>query len=181
MDDEQLNQATEASASSGAMGEADDSALTSIAGDETVAVQIAPTTVAMPEVVRALRHRDFRFFWFGNFLSNVGTWMQNVAEGWLVLQLAPNNAAFWLGVLGFATTAPMMIFALIGGVIADRVNRRKLMMTTQIAMMTLAGTPNAMVVIKLPPSVELFAAPGPNTPSTSPLPKRSLLGELCTA
>jgi MFS family permease len=66
--------------------------------------------------------------------------MQNVAEGWLVLQLAPNNAAFWLGVLGFATTAPMMVFALIGGVIADRVNRRKLMMTTQIAMMTLAFT-----------------------------------------
>lgn len=122
------------------MGDADDSALTSIAGDETVAVQIAPTTVAMPEVVRALRHRDFRFFWFGNFLSNVGTWMQNVAEGWLVLQLAPNNPAFWLGVLGFATTAPMMVFALIGGVIADRVNRRKLMMATQIAMMMLAFT-----------------------------------------
>lgn len=122
------------------MGEADDSALTSIAGDETVAVQIAPTTVAMPEVVRALRHRDFRLFWFGNFLSNVGTWMQNVAEGWLVLQLAPNNSAFWLGVLGFATTAPMMVFALIGGVIADRVNRRKLMMATQISMMTIAFT-----------------------------------------
>lgn len=140
MDDKQLNQAAEISSSSGAMGEADDSALTSIAGDETVAVQIAPTTVAMPEVVRALRHRDFRLFWFGNFLSNVGTWMQNVAEGWLVLQLAPNNSAFWLGVLGFATTAPMMVFALIGGVIADRVNRRKLMMATQISMMTLAFT-----------------------------------------
>ena len=51
----------------------------------------------------------------------------------------------------------------------------------RIAMITLAGTPNAMVVIKLPPSVELLAAPGPNTPSTAPLPKRSLFGELCTA
>jgi len=119
-------------------GDADDSALTSIAGDEAVAVQVAPTTVAMPEVVRALRHRDFRYFWFGNFLSNVGTWMQNVAEGWLVLQLAPGNPAFWLGVLGFATTAPMMVFALIGGVIADRVNRRKLMMVTQSSMMLFA-------------------------------------------
>ena len=48
-------------------------------------------------------------------------------------------------------------------------------------MMTLAGTPKAMVVIKLPPRVELFAAPGPKTPRTSPLPNRSLLGELCTA
>src|SRR5512142_1164337 len=130
MDDEQVK--------TGAMGEADDSALTSIAGDETVAVQVAPTTVAMPEVVRALRHRDFRLFWFGNFLSNVGTWMQNVAESWLVLRLAPNNSAFWLGVLGFAATAPMMVFALIGGVIADRVNRRKLMMWTQSSMMVIA-------------------------------------------
>ena len=50
-----------------------------------------------------------------------------------------------------------------------------------IIMITLAGTPNAMVVIKLPPKVELLAAPGPSTPRTSPLPKRSLLGELCTA
>ncbi len=121
-------------------GETDDSALTSIAGDETVAVQIAPTTVAMPAVVRALRHRDFRYFWFGNFLSNVGTWMQNVAEGWLVMQLAKDKPEFWLGVLGFATTAPMMVFALIGGVIADRVNRRKLMMITQTSMMVFAFT-----------------------------------------
>jgi hypothetical protein len=51
----------------------------------------------------------------------------------------------------------------------------------RIAMTTLAGTPKAIVVIKLPPSVELFAAPGPKTPSTAPLPKRSLLGELWTA
>lgn len=131
MDDEQRKR--------GELGDADDSALTSIAGDETVAVQIPPTTVAMPAVVRALRHRDFRLFWFGNFLSNVGTWMQSVAEGWLIVtRLAPTNSGFWLGVLGFATTAPMMVFALIGGVIADRVNRRKLMMVTQSSMMTCA-------------------------------------------
>lgn len=128
------------------MGGTDDSALTSIAGDQAVAVQVAPTTVAMPEVLRALRHRDFRLFWFGNFLSNVGTWMQNVAEGWLVLKLAPNNSAFWLGVLGFAATAPMMIFALIGGVIADRVDRRKLMMWTQSSMLVLAFTLWALTV-----------------------------------
>jgi MFS family permease len=130
----------------GRMGGTDDSALTSIAGDQAVAVQVAPTTVAMPEVLRALRHRDFRLFWFGNFLSNVGTWMQNVAEGWLVLKLAPNNSAFWLGVLGFAATAPMMIFALIGGVIADRVDRRKLMMWTQSSMLVLALTLWALTV-----------------------------------
>ncbi len=130
----------------GKIGEADDSALTSIAGDQAVAVQVAPTTVAMPEVLRALRNRDFRLFWFGNFLSNVGTWMQNVAESWLVLQLAPSNSAFWLGVLGFAATAPMMIFALIGGAIADRVDRRRLMMWTQSTLMVLAFTIWALTV-----------------------------------
>ena len=49
---------------------------------------------SLPHMVRALRHRDFRLFWGGNFLSNIGTWMQNVAMGWLVLQLAPSHAAF---------------------------------------------------------------------------------------
>jgi MFS family permease len=139
-------EAEHSSQDAGRMGGTDDSALTSIAGDQAVAVQVAPTTVAMPEVLRALQHRDFRLFWFGNFLSNVGTWMQNVAEGWLVLKLAPNNSAFWLGVLGFAATAPMMIFALIGGVIADRVDRRKLMMWTQSSMLVLAFTLWALTV-----------------------------------
>jgi MFS family permease len=150
MSSDDLESASEpaAKADRHAIGGADDSALTSIAGDQAVAVQVAPTTVAMPEVLRALRNRDFRLFWFGNFLSNVGTWMQNVAESWLVLQLAPNNSAFWLGVLGFATTAPMMVFALIGGVIADRVDRRKLMTWTQSSMMVLAFTIWGLTVTK---------------------------------
>jgi MFS family permease len=110
----------------------------SLASQETVASQITPVTTAMPRVIRALRHRDFRLFWVGNFLSNVGTWMQNVAQGWLVLQLAPSNSAFWLGMVGFASTSPMLLFSLLGGAIADRVDRRKLMMWTQSAMMLVA-------------------------------------------
>ncbi len=43
------------------------------------------TVIEIPRIARALRHRDFRLFWAGNFLSNIGTWMQNVAQGWLVL------------------------------------------------------------------------------------------------
>jgi len=115
-----------------------DRVLNAVANEETVAPQIAPTSVDMPEVIRALRHRDFRLFWFGNFLSNIGTWMQNVAQGWLVLQLAPNNPAFWLGVIGFAASAPMLVLALIGGVIADRVDKRRLMTWTQSSMMLFA-------------------------------------------
>jgi MFS family permease len=94
--------------------------------------------VELPHSVRALRHHDFRWFWAGNFLSNIGTWMQNVAMGWLVLQLAHGDAAWWLGVVGFASNLPMLFFSLLGGVIADRIDRRKLMLWTQSAMMVFA-------------------------------------------
>lgn len=91
------------------------------------------SVLEVPRIARALRHRDFRLFWSGNFLSNIGTWMQNVAQGWLVLQLT--NSAFWLGLVGFAASVPILLFALIGGVIADHVNNRKLLIGTQSAMM----------------------------------------------
>src|SRR5215813_10497737 len=94
------------------------------------------TVIELPRIARALRNRDFRLFWAGNFLSNIGTWMQNVAQGWLVLQLT--NSAFWLGVVGFCSTIPILLFALIGGVIADHVNKRKLLIVTQSAMMVFA-------------------------------------------
>ena len=60
----------------------------------------------LPQAIRALRNRNFRLFWSGNFLSNIGTWMQNVAQGWLVLLLT--NSAFWLGVVGFAGSIPFL-------------------------------------------------------------------------
>lgn len=87
-------------------------------------------------MVRSLRHRDYAFFWSGNFLSNIGTWMQNLALGWLVLELT--NSPFLLGLNGFLGTAPSLIFSLPGGAIADRLNRRKLMIVTQTMMALLA-------------------------------------------
>lgn len=105
------------------------------------------TIIEIPRLARALRHRDFRLFWTGNFLSNIGTWMQNIAQGWLVLQLT--NSAFWLGVVGFAASIPILLFALIGGVIADHVNKRKLLMVTQSAMMTFAFIMAALAYIKV--------------------------------
>jgi MFS family permease len=78
---------------------------------------------------RALRHRNFRLFWSGAFLSNTGTWMQAVAQGWLVLQLS--DSPFWLGVDGFMATAPGLVFTLAGGVFADLIDRRKLLIYTQ--------------------------------------------------
>ncbi len=87
--------------------------------------------------MRALRNYDFRLFWSGNFLSNIGTWMQNVAQSWLVLTLTANSA-FWLGVVGFAGSIPFLLFTLFGGVIADRVDKRRLLLITQSVMMILA-------------------------------------------
>jgi MFS family permease len=120
------------------------------AASSAVADATATSAIELPRVLSALRHRDFRLFWAGNFLSNVGTWMQNVAQGWLVLQLT--NSAFWLGLVGFAATVPILFFALIGGVIADHVNNRKLLMATQSVMMVsafiMAGLAYANVINK---------------------------------
>src|SRR5215469_15366507 len=101
--------------------------------EPSVADTSGTAAIELPRIVRALRHRDFRLFWFGNFLSNIGTWMQNVAQGWLILQLT--NSPFWLGLVGFASSIPILFFALIGGVIADHVNNRKLLIGTQSVMM----------------------------------------------
>ena len=79
---------------------------------------------------RALSHRNFRLFWTGALLSNVGTWMQAVAQGWLMLELT--NSAFWLGLDAFVATIPGLMFTLIGGVFADLVDRRRLLLMTQV-------------------------------------------------
>ena len=79
---------------------------------------------------RALSHRNYRVFWIGAFLSNVGTWMQAVAQGWLMLQLT--NSSLWLGIDGFMATAPGFFLTLAGGVFADLVDRRRLLLYTQV-------------------------------------------------
>jgi len=97
---------------------------------------------------RALSHRNFRLFWIGAFLSNVGTWMQAVAQGWLVLHLT--NSPFWLGLDAFMATAPGFVLTLLGGVFADRIDRRRLLLYTQVvaglAALTLAALVATSVV-----------------------------------
>src|SRR6267378_7943482 len=85
---------------------------------------------SISEMFRALRHRNFLLFWSGAFLSNTGTWMQAVAQGWLVLSMT--NSPFWLGFDGFMSTAPGLLLTLAGGVFADLMDRRKLLIYTQI-------------------------------------------------
>ena len=94
-----------------------------------------PTHGAAParrggEMFRALTHRNFRLFWTGAFLSNVGTWMQSVAQAWLVYQLT--DSPFWLGFDAFLATAPGLVLTLLGGVFADLVDRKRLLIYTQV-------------------------------------------------
>src|SRR2546426_8058183 len=98
---------------------------------ETTEVNAVKTTTSRRrEMFRALGHRNYRLFWSGAFLSNIGTWMQAVAQGWLVLQLT--DSPFWLGLDGFMALAPGMVLTLAGGVFADLVDRRRLLLYTQV-------------------------------------------------
>jgi MFS family permease len=84
----------------------------------------------------ALRHRNYRLFFFGQLVSLIGTWMQNVAQAWLVYELT--HSPFKLGVVSFCAGVPVLIFSLWAGVLADRVPKRRLLVATQTVMMTLA-------------------------------------------
>ncbi len=77
----------------------------------------------------ALRGRDFRLFWTGAFISNIGSWIQSIALSWLVYQVS--NSAFALGAVNFAGSMPILLFSLIGGVYVDRIDRRRVLLITQ--------------------------------------------------
>src|SRR3989454_3074587 len=77
----------------------------------------------------ALRHRNFRLFWFGQLISLIGTWMQSIGQAWLVLQLT--HSAWLLGVVGALQFLPIMLLSLFGGVLADRLPKRRVLLFTQ--------------------------------------------------
>jgi MFS family permease len=91
---------------------------------------------AWTTLTRPLRHRNFRLFAAGQMISLVGTWVQNVAEAWLVYRLTESSAA--LGLVRFAGLAPIFVLALVGGDWADRADRRRILLGTQTAAMVLA-------------------------------------------
>jgi MFS family permease len=79
--------------------------------------------------LRAFRHRNYRLFFSGQLISLVGTWMQSVAESWLVFRLTGSSAL--LGLSSFASQIPVFLLATIGGTVADRINRHRIIVTTQ--------------------------------------------------
>lgn len=86
--------------------------------------------------LRALRHRNFQLFFTGQLISLIGTWMQSVAQSWLVYRLTGSSAL--LGLVAFAGQIPVFLLAPIGGYAADRVKRHRMVIATQISSMVLA-------------------------------------------
>jgi MFS family permease len=87
-------------------------------------------------VAAALTYRDFRVLWLGACTSSIGTWMQKVAQSWLVLELT--DSAWYLALDAFVGEIPLLLFTLIGGVVADRRDRRRLLIASQIVQMASA-------------------------------------------
>jgi MFS family permease len=94
--------------------------------------------VPRPAFLPALRHRNFRLFLIGQFVSLCGTWIQTVAQGWLVLHLT--DSAFQVGLVTTLGTLPILLFTLYGGVVADRVNKHRLVLILQSLMLVEALT-----------------------------------------
>jgi MFS family permease len=85
---------------------------------------------------RAFTYRDYRLLWAGAFTSSVGTWMQEVAQNWLILTMT--GSAFLLGLDAFLGDAPFLAFSLFGGVLADRVDRRRILLLSQVVQLSTA-------------------------------------------
>ena len=91
----------------------------------------------MPNPFRTLRHRNFRLFWVGQTVSLIGTWMQTMATGWLALELS--DSALLVGLVASASSLPVLLFSLHGGVVADRVDRLKAVRVCQMLLGLQAG------------------------------------------
>src|SRR6185312_11921550 len=92
----------------------------------------------MQRMFSAFTYRDFRVQWFGACTSSVGTWTQSAAQNWMVLSLT--GSAFFLGLDSFLQQLPIMLFTLVGGVLADRRDRRRTLLSSQYVQMATATT-----------------------------------------
>ena len=90
-----------------------------------------------PTVLSPLRHRDFRLFWTGLLLSSIGSQFTTVAIAWQIYELT--NSSFQIGLIGLARAIPQIGIMLFGGLLADAINRRQLMMRTQASLFIISG------------------------------------------
>jgi MFS family permease len=101
----------------------------------------------VPGMLRALRHRNFQLFFSGQMISLIGTWMQTVAQSWLVYRLT--GSSLLLGVVGFAGQIPVFLLAPVGGMAADRWNRHRVVIGTQVSSMILAFILAALTLLHI--------------------------------
>jgi len=104
-------------------------------------------TSTLRRVFKAFHYRDFRLMWIGACTSSIGTWMQIVAQGWLIYRLS--HSARLLGLDQFLAGLPIFLFTIIGGVVADRTERRKILLMSQWLQMASAGTLTVLVAMGL--------------------------------
>ena len=123
--------------------------------------ETVPADHGRTSTTAALGYRDFRLFWLGTVVSNVGSWMQLYGLGYLVVQLAikdgvPQLAPFYIGLLGLARALPSLVLGLFAGAVADRADRRRLLLVTQcaatlnallLALLTITGQVNIVAVV----------------------------------
>src|ERR1700745_924117 len=100
-------------------------------------------TTTFRTVLKAFQYRDFRLMWIGACMSSIGTWMQIVAQGWLIYRLS--HSAFLLALDQFLAGIPIFLCSLMGGVVADRTERRKILLVSQYIQMASAATLTILV------------------------------------
>ncbi len=110
----------------------------------------------LARIFRAFTYRDFRLLWFGAFTSSSGTCLQETALAWILLQLTNDPA--YLGYNGFLATAPILIFTLLGGVLADRFDRRRILLTSQWSQLIFALTLASLAFFKVPSMILVWSA-----------------------
>ena len=109
--------------------------------------RVATGGISLRKTFSALKHRNFRLFFFGQLISFTGTWMTTTAQGWLVYQLTGSKAL--LGLVAAAASAPMLFFATWGGWVADRYPKRSVIVVTQTCQMIMSLTMAALVWTKV--------------------------------
>jgi len=126
-----------------------------VSASETI-VPVEEKKSALARVFHAFTYRDFRLLWFGAFTSSSGTWLQETALNWILKRLT--NDPSYLGYNAFLSTAPILIFTLIGGVLADRFDRRRILIASQWSQLTFALALAALAFFKVPNMILVWSA-----------------------
>jgi MFS family permease len=123
----------------------------SVSAADAEKTEIQAKDSRLPEMFRALKHRNYQYFFVGQLLSLIGTWMQSVAQAWLVYRLTDSTVL--LGLISFSGQIPVFLLATLGGAIADRYNRQRILQITQTIAMILA---TVLTILTLTGAIEVW-------------------------